>query len=521
MSGDYLMAIDAGTGSVRAVIFDTQGNQIGSSQREWKHLEDPRYPGSMDFDWKTNWNLTCSCIKGVLADTGVKASQIAALSSTCMREGIVLYDAAGTEIWACANVDARSGDEVGQLKRIDSELEREIYLESGQTFALGALPRLLWIKNKLPEVYNKVARIGMFNDWIIYRLSGVLAVEPSNGSTTGLFNLKTRTWDTSIARRCGLKDDIFPEVRECGTIIAKVSKTGAEETGLAEGMPLVIGGGDCQLGSIGVGVIDVNEAAVFGGSFWQYEYNTDTGKTSPKCDVRVNCHAIDNIWQYEALAFNPGLVMRWYRDAFCAEEKRLAAEKHTDPYAIMDQAAAAVPAGSCGMICAFSDVMNYINWKHAAPTFMNFELNPEKFNKFSFYRAIMENTALVTLGHLRLVEKVTGNRPKKIVFAGGASKSALWSQILTDVLGIPVEVPVVKEATALGAALLAGKGIGLYPDIKDTARRLVKIEKSFSPNKENQEVYQRAYENWQAAYVPQLQLSDSKITKYMWSAPGL
>jgi len=515
----YLMAVDAGTGSIRAVIFDTQGNQIGCVQREWKHREDPRYPGSMDFDWETNWQLTCSCIKGVMAETGIKAGQIAALSSTCMREGIVLYDTAGSEMWACANVDARAGDEVAQLKQIDPGLERELYLESGQTFALGALPRLLWVKNKLPDVYGKIARLGMLNDWIIYRLSGVLSVEPSNGSTTGLFDLKTRNWDKSIARRCGLRDDIFPDVKECGTVAATVSKTGSEATGLAEGMPLVVGGGDCQLGTIGVGVVDANEAVVFGGSFWQYEYNTGSSQCSPQCDVRVNCHAVENLWQYEALAFNPGLVMRWYRDAFCAEEKRLAAEKRTDPYAVMDKMAANIPAGSYGMICTFSDVMNYINWKHAAPGFMNFELDPEKFNKVTFYRAIMENTALVTLGHLRLVETATGKRPAKIVFAGGASKSELWPQILADMLGIPVEVPVVKEATALGAAIMAGKGIGLYGSVKEAARTLVKIEKTFSPNKENGKVYERAYEQWKAAYAPQLQLSDQKVTKYMWRAP--
>jgi autoinducer 2 (AI-2) kinase len=521
MSGDYLMAVDAGTGSVRAVIFDTRGGQIGCVQREWKHPEDPRYPGSMDFDWKTNWELTRCCIREVLAQTGVKGGQIAALSSTCMREGIVLYDAAGTEIWACANVDARAGDEVGQLKQIDPGLEKELYLESGQTFALGALPRLLWVKNKLPDVYGKIARIGMFNDWIIYRLSGVLAVEPSNGSTTGLFDLKTRTWDKSITRRCGLRDDIFPDVTECGTIVAKISKLGSEETGLLEGTPLVAGGGDCQLGTIGVGVVAPNEAVVFGGSFWQYEYNTDKGICSPKCDVRVNCHAIGNVWQYEALAFNPGLVMRWYRDAFCAEEKRAAAEKQTDPYAIMDQAAADIPAGCHGMICTFSDVMNYINWKHAAPGFFNFELKPEKYNKFTFYRAIMENTVLITLGHLRLVEAATGNRPEKIVFAGGASKSVLWPRILADVLGIPVNVPVVKEATALGAAIMAGKGIGLYKDIRDTARALVKTEKTFLPDEANREVYDQAFGKWKSAYAPLLQLSDEKITKYMWLAPGM
>jgi autoinducer 2 (AI-2) kinase len=517
----YLMAIDAGTGSIRAVIFDTNGSQIGCVQKEWKHNEDPRYPGSMDFDWNVNWKLTCSCIRGVLAETGIDAGSIAAVSTTCMREGIVLYDEAGAELWACANVDARAKDEVTQLKQIDPNLEKELYLKSGQTFALGALPRLLWVKNKLPEVYKKTSRIGMINDWLIYRLSGALAVEPSNGSTTGLFDLKTRNWDIDIARRCGLRNDIFPEVKECGTIAAKVSKTGAADSGLLEGTPLVTGGGDCQLGTIGVGVVDVNEAVVFGGSFWQYEYNTDSNLCSQKCDVRVNCHAVENLWQYEALAFNPGLVMRWFRDAFCNEEKRLAAEKNTDPYTLLDEEAASVPAGSYGMICTFSDVMNYINWKHASPAFINFELDPVKYNKVTFYRAIMENSCLVTLGHLRLVEEATGKRPQKIVFAGGAAKSALWPQILADVLGIPVDVPVVKEATALGAAIMAGKGIGLYAGVKEAARSLVKIEKKFSPNEKNREVYEKAYNAWRAAYAPLLKLSDERVTRYMWAAPGL
>jgi len=535
----YLMAIDAGTGSVRAVIFDIEGNQIGCVQKEWRHLEDPAYPGSMNFDWTVNWRLTCSCIKEVISKTGIDSGKIAAVSTTCMREGIVLYDKNGQELWACANVDARAKDEVTQLKQIDLNLEKDLYLISGQTFALGALPRLLWVKNKLPDVYEKTARLGMINDWIIFRLSGgelspdrsgavrpggcsgTLAVEPSNGSTTGLFNLKTRNWDIEIARRCGLKDDIFPEVKECGTVAAKVSKKGAEQSGLLEGTPLVTGGGDAQLGTIGVGVVEEGEAVVFGGSFWQYEFNTASAVCSPKCDVRVNCHAMNDLWQYEAIAFNPGLVMRWFRDAFCAEEKRLAAEQNTDAYAILDKAALSVPAGSYGIICTFSDVMNYINWKHASPAFLNFELEPEKYSKACFYRAIMENACLVTLGHLRLVEEATGKRPGKIVFAGGAAKSLLWPQILSDVLGIPVDVPVVKEATALGAAIMAGKGIGLYLGVKDAARSIVKIEKTFSPNKENREVYEKAYQNWQAAYQPLLRLSDSGVTKHMWSAPGL
>ena len=121
---NYLMAVDAGTGSVRAVVFSLDGEQVGCVQREWSHREDPRWPGSMDFDWVHNWELARGCIRGVLEETGIDPADIAAVSTTCMREGILLYDKDGNEIWACANVDARSGDQVGQLKRLDPGLEK-------------------------------------------------------------------------------------------------------------------------------------------------------------------------------------------------------------------------------------------------------------------------------------------------------------------------------------------------------------------------------------------------------------
>lgn len=521
MAEQFLMAIDAGTGSVRAVLFDPDGNQIGCVQKEWEHKEDPRYPGSMDFDWMHNWELACECTKGVIAETQIKPEQIIAVSTTCMREGIVLFDKDGNEIWACANVDARSTDEVGKLIQMDPAMEKEIYLQSGETYALGALPRLLWVKDKMPEVYEKIAAVGMFNDWLIYKLTGVEAVDPSNGSTTGLFDLKSRKWDGSIAKKCGLKEDMFPPAVECGTVIAKVTEKGAADTGLAVGTPVVVGGGDCQLGTIGVGATEPGQAAVFGGSFWQYELNTAEGNTDPECRVRVNCHAVPGVWQYEALAFKPGMVMRWFRDGFCQLEKQIAEQTGDDPYNLMNKEAEKIPAGSYGMMCAFSDVMNFIHWKHAAPTFTNFELDPTKFNRYTFYRAILENTAMLVKGHMELVNEFAGIMPKEIIFAGGASKSPLWSQILADVLGMPVRVPVVKEATALGAAILAGYGVGLYSSIEEGAKRTVKWDSVYEPNMENHKVYEELYANWRKVYAAQLELVNDGLTKPMWIAPGL
>ncbi len=521
MANQYLMAVDAGTGSVRAVLFDLDGRQVGCVQKEWEHKEDPRFPGSMNFDWIKNWKLACTCIRGVIEDTGISPNEIAAVSTTCMREGIVLYNHEGNEIWACANVDARSNKEVAELISMNPALEKEIYLKSGQTYALGALPRLLWVKNNMPEIYKQIKYVGMFNDWLIYKMTGKLAVEPSNGSTTGIFDLRKRTWDPDIAEKCGIRKDIFPPVVECGTLFGKVNKKGAMDTGLKEGTSVVVGGGDCQLGTIGVGAVSVNEAAVFGGSFWQYEFNTGDGSTDPGCRVRVNCHAVPGVWQYEALAFKPGLVMRWYRDGFCQMEKLQAEKEGKDPYDLMNIEAEKIPAGCYGMMCCFSDVMNFISWKHASPTFTNFELEPEKFNRYTFYRAILENTAMLAKGHMDLVGEVTGNRPQEIIFAGGASKSKLWCQILSDVMGLPVKVPVVKEATALGAAILAGYGVGIYKSIPETARRVVKIENTFTPNQENYLTYQDYYKIWRKVYAAQLELCNQGLTKNMWKAPGV
>ena len=128
---------------------------------------------------------------------------------------------------------------------------------------------------------------------------------------------------------------------------------------------------------------------------------------------------------------------------------------------------------------------------------------------------------MVTQGHVELVREATGNAPTEVVFAGGASKGDVWCQIVADVLGLPVKVPVVKEATALGAAILAGYGIGLYTDISDTARKLVKWERTFTPNMENHQVYQEMYAPWREVYQAQLALSDRGLTRYMWVAPGL
>lgn len=515
------MAIDAGTGSIRVILFDTLGNEYCVSQSEWTHKEDSRYPGSMDFDIDTNFDIITDLISETLTKSNVEPQDIAAISTTSMREAIVLYDKNGKEVWACSNVDSRSEDETANLYQSHPGLEEELYQVSGQTFSLGAIPRLLWVKNNLPETYENIQYVTMLNDWITYRLTNIISVEPSNGCTTGLFNITARNWDINLANKAGLRNDIYPIVHESGTIIGNVTNEIATLTGLSTSTLVVAGGGDAQLGCIGMGVINEGDAAVLGGSFWQYEYVTRNVKMDKKSRVRVNCHAIPDTWQYEAIAFYPGLVMRWFRDSFCELEKYIQDETKESVYRQMEKKAAKVPAGCHGMISTFSDKMNYISWKHAAPSFIDFKLDAQKFNKATFYRAIKENAAYVTRGNIELINEITNTSPDSITFAGGASKSELWCQILCDVLNKPLKVPVVKESTALGAAICAGIGAGIYDSFNDAISKVVKIEKEYKPNEGNQLIYTQMYKKWENVYQKQLELSDQGLTEHMWSAPGL
>jgi autoinducer-2 kinase len=521
MKGKFLMAIDAGTGSVRVILFDTTGQEVCVSQAEWTHHEDQRYPGSMDFDISKNIGIITDLIKETIDKSKIDPSDILAISTTSMREAIVLYDDKGKELWACANVDSRSNNEVANLYSQSDSLESEIYKLSGQTFSLGAIPRILWVKNNLPDTYEKIKYVTMLNDWITYRLTDIISVEPSNGCTTGLFDLKSRLWDPGIAEKVNLRNDIFPIVYESGTVIGNVTNKMATLTGLSPQTIVVAGGGDAQLGCIGVGVINEGDAAIFGGSFWQYEYTTNHVEVDDECRVRINCHAAPNTWQYEAIAFFPGLVMRWFRDSFCELEKDIQDKTGESIYVQMEKRAQNIPAGSFGLLCTFSDQMNYKSWKHAAPGFINFKLDSEKYNKSSFYRSIMENAAFVTKGNIELVNAITNTSPESIIFAGGASKSELWCQIVSDVLNKPIKVPVVKESTALGAAICAGVGAKVYEDFNDAMAKVIHFERTYLPNQENREVYDELFSKWKDIYKHQLELADSGLTEHMWIAPGI
>jgi len=515
-----IMTLDVGTGSGRCIIFDLEGQQLASAQREWIPRSLPQYPGSQEFDTTEAWTLLCQCIREAMDRAGIAPSEIAGVTATSMREGMVLYDEAREVIWACPNVDARAVGEAAEM--IAAGLAEPIYRVGGDWLNIISPPRFWWIRRHMPEVYERIAHMNMLSDWVLFELSGEIVTDPSIGSSSGLFDLAQRTWSEEIIEVADLPPGIYPQVYESGTAIGEVTTKAARDTGLAPGTPVITSGADTQLALVGVGAARPGSCVVVGGGFWQTAMVADKPVIDPEYRLRTLCHAVPGQWMTEGIGFYHGFAMRWFRDGFCQEEKSRASQEGIDAYHAMEKLAETVPPGSNGVQAIFSDVMNSKRWKHAPPSLMGFDiLAPERSGKKECIRAIEENAAYVSLGHLHILQELTGSHPDEIVFCGGSSKGFLWPQIVADVLGRRLRIPEVRESTSLGAAICVGVALGFYSGIDDAAHRLVRWEKVISPDMEHHVAYQEHYRRWREVYARVLPIGDQGLLPSLWRAPGV
>jgi autoinducer 2 (AI-2) kinase len=515
----YVMALDAGTGSCRAVIFDRGGNQVSMAQHEWTHLPLRGVPGSQVFETRRNWELVSMCIREAMFNRSIDPSQIKAVSASSMREGMVLYDGSGREIWACPNVDSRAGREASEL--IEGGLAQKLFFEGGDWVSITAPPRFLWIRRNRPEIFRRIAHMGMISDWMLYRLCGRHVTDPSIGSSSAMFDLKKRRWSPRAAEITGLSTDVFPEVVEAGSVAGEVTARASEETGLQPGTPVVTGGGDTQLGLLGIGVTEPSRVTVVGGSFWQTTVLLPSARIDRRMRLRTLCHVVPGQWMMEGIGFYCGLTMRWFRDAFCQSEKEEAKRHGRDPYDVMEELAMAVPPGSNGVIGVFSNLMDSKRWIHASPSFMQFDISdPARSGKKECVRAIEESAAYVTLGHLKIIDSLTRRHTEEVTMTGGASKGKLWTQVVADVLGVRVSVPVVKESTALGCAICAGTGAGWYGSLQEASQMLARVERKIEPNAAHHREYERLYQNWSKVYGRALGMVEEGLVRPLWKAVG-
>jgi autoinducer 2 (AI-2) kinase len=488
----YVLTIDAGTGSGRALVFDGAANQVAVAQREWTHPSIENVPGSAVFDTDTAWDLICQCIHEVLATAGIGADGIRAVTAASLREGMVLYDQDRRAIWACPNIDARAGDEA--LELIESGMARRIYDTGGDWLSIISPPRFRWIARHEPELFERVKHMSMISDWVLACLSGQIVTDPSCGSSAGLFDLRTANWSDQLIGGLELPEAIFPPVRRPGTVLGEVTNAAASQTGLARGTPVIVGGADTQLALLGSGGVRAAQLTVVGGTFWQTAWLSDRPLFDPKRRLRTLCHVLDGLWMTEGIGFLNGLGMRWVRDTVCDAAAQSAAVSGSDPYSAMESLAESVPPGADGVFAMVSDVMNARKWVQAPTSFLGLDVtNPHHSGdrgKGLLVRAMQESAAFTALGHYEILRELSDRPALQMTFCGGASKGRLWPQIMADVFDMPVRVPVVSEATSLGAALCALVGIGVQPSLAAAAEELVRWDRTVEPIAANVTAYE-------------------------------
>jgi len=516
----YVLTLDVGTGSGRAILFNENGQEVAVAQREWLPDTVPEYPGAQNFNTERAWQLLTECIKEAMCKTKVKSSEVAGVTATSMREGMVLYDKDKNVVWACPNADARATQEVVDM--LTQGLAEPIYETGGDWLNIISPPRFWWIKKYLPDVYDRIAYMNMLSDWVLFQLSGNLVTEPSCGSSSGIFNLKERTWSKRIIKLADLPSGIYPPVYEPATIIGEITEKAAGETDLKVGIPVITSGADTQLALVGTGAVYPATFTIVGGTFWQTAMVSGEPIIDPKYRLRTLCHSIPNQWMIEGIGFYHGFTMRWFRDGFCQLEKKVATNRGVDVYNLMEEQAAKISPGSNGVQAIFSNIMNAKQWKHAVPSLIGFDLmNPEGTGKAACIRAIEENAAYTSRGHLEILNEISDYRPDWITFCGGSSKGVLWPQILSDVLDIPIRVPVVKESTSLGSAICASVALRWCDTVEEAVKILVKWEREVLPIAENVKVYNEHYSLWRRIYPHLLSIADNGLLPSMWRAPGI
>jgi autoinducer 2 (AI-2) kinase len=518
LSEEHVLAIDAGTGSCRAIIFDTRGREVGSGQREWTHRPDPGVPGSFDFDARGNGELIDQVIAEAIAKSGLQAGAIRAVSTTSMREGIVVYDRDGNELWGCPNIDSRASAEADAL--VESGAAARIFEIAGDWVSITTPARLKWLAAHRPDVLARAHRIGLISDWAATRLTGEFMTEPSAGSSTALFDLGRRNWSAELFDLLEIDGRICPPVVESGTPVGRVTAAAAARTGLAAGTPVIAGGGDTQLGLLGLGR-GVGDGTLLGGSFWQMTVLLDRPFVDTDRGPRTLCHALPGQWMVEGIGFLTGLSLRWFRDAFCDLEKRLAAERGVPVFDLLNELAATVPPGAHGVTAVMANVMQSDDWTQASPTLLGFDLNaPERSNKAAALRAILESAAYVSQSHRLELERLTGTRFDSIQFAGGGAHGELWPQIIADVMGLPVSIPRVKETTALGCAMLAAIGGGVFADHAEARAMLSPIERVVEPDADRHAAYREHHARWRRINDAMVELAQAGVTQPMWKPAG-
>ena len=486
---NYLLGIDIGTSGTKTVLFDTCGNTITSDLGEYP-LYQP-YSGWAEQETEDWWRAVCSTVNNVILKSGISPSEIKGIGLSGQMHGSVLLDKDNKVlrkaiIW-CDQRTSRECDEI--TSRIGKE--RLIAITANPALTGFTASKILWVRNNEPEVFEKVRKILLPKDYIRLMLTGEYATEVSDASGMQLMDIPARKWSGEVLEKLGLDKGLLAEMYESQEVSGKVSRLAAELTGLKEGTPVVGGAGDQAAGAVGNGIVKSGViSSTIGTSGVVFAY-MDKVSIDPKGRVHTFCHAVPNTWHIMGVTQGAGLSLKWYRDNFCIEEKRTAELMGIDPYVLLDKEAERVAAGSEGLL--YLPYLMGERTPHLDPNargvFFGISARHEK---PAFIRAIMEGVVYSLKDCLEIIKDM-GVDISEVRASGGGGKSPLWRQMQADAFGTDITTINSSEGPALGVALLAGVGAGVYGSVEQACDAVISVKSRQTANMDLNSRYEKFY----------------------------
>ena len=356
--------------------------------------------------------------------------------------------------------------------------------------------KILWYKENMPEVYANTYKILQSNAFIVYRFTGICSQDKSQGYGLHCFDMRTGTWNMEMCKKLGIPESFLSDIYECSEIVGGVSEKAAKETGLLEGTPVVAGALDAACGTLGSGVIHPGETQEQGGQAGGMSICMDEYKADPR--LILGYHVVPGQWLLQGGTTGGGGVMRWFEREFADYERMMSGEGKGSSLNQLNEIAEKIAPGSDGVVFLpyMSGERSPIWNPNAKGVFYGLDFAKTKGH---MVRACMEGVAL-SLKHNLEVAKEAGADVEILRAMGGSANSLLWTQIKSDITGKPIVVPSSDTATTLGAAILAGIGVGMYKDYDEAISLTVKETRRHEPNPENRAVYDKTYKTYLNLY---------------------
>jgi len=494
---DYILSIDAGTTAFKTSIFNENGKLIAISTYEYELLTPTSL--SVELPAETFWNAFKAGIKEVLKKSKVNTNNIRALGLSVQGETLLMINKKGIPLRnAIIWLDNRAQKEAEILSN-EFDKNNYSYKITGQVKIVPTWPasKIFWIRKNEKNIFDKVYKFLLLEDYLIYRLTGELVAEGSLLCSTVYWNIKTKKYWDEMLDYLNVSTDQLPEIKESGESVNEIKSEVAKELGLSRKTIVSTGVLDQAAGAIGVGNISPGIFSENTGAALAICATLDKPVFDKYCRMPIHYHGIPNT--YMAHTFTTGgMVLRWFRDNFYKEEIQTAQKKGIDAYDLIGKEVAKIPAGSEGLVMLphLQGAMAPEANPKAKGVFYGFTL---KHTKAHFARAIMEAIACIVRRNIDVLQELK-IPVKEIRVLGGGARSNIWNQIKADITEKSIVRTENEEAACLGAAILAGKAVGIYDSVKEASNNMVKIKKKFEPKKENIEVYKETYKKYVKLY---------------------